>query len=309
MNMRKFGEMTPAEFVDGCDNPAVIRGTPMPATWDAALDPCKVWKIWPVSTFADASTFSAAPASGAAPLSTVLTWHVTGVDSCAASGSWVGDKATQGTQTIAGLNASARYTLTCNAASVPGSAVVRWTPPTHNTDGSLLTDLAGFAIQYGTDPNALNLGQDIPLALALPVAGSTVDRQFVIKGLAPGKTYYFTMTAYAKAGMSSARTDVVNKAVPAPKTYAKAVDVAITAPTVPKPPSLLMVRDVLAWSISPDYKSFGPMRLSVQVGTVALSTPCIAKQRILGTDYYAVPKSAVKFNVGVTASYVVAKCG
>lgn len=36
------------------------------------------------------------------------------------------------------------------ATTVRGSATLSWTPPTKNTDGSRLTDLAGYKIHYGT---------------------------------------------------------------------------------------------------------------------------------------------------------------
>src|SRR5690606_15160435 len=41
------------------------------------------------------------------------------------------------------------------AASGSGSARLSWTPPTENLDGSALTDLAGYVIQYGNSPDAL----------------------------------------------------------------------------------------------------------------------------------------------------------
>ena len=37
-----------------------------------------------------------------------------------------------------------------------GSATLSWMPPTENADGSALTDLAGYRIYYGRNPNTLN---------------------------------------------------------------------------------------------------------------------------------------------------------
>ena len=37
-----------------------------------------------------------------------------------------------------------------------GTATISWIPPTQNTDGSALTDLAGYRIYYGTSPSSLN---------------------------------------------------------------------------------------------------------------------------------------------------------
>src|SRR5581483_2849230 len=40
-------------------------------------------------------------------------------------------------------------------ASTSGSATVKWTAPTLNTDGSALTNLAGYYVKYGTSPTSL----------------------------------------------------------------------------------------------------------------------------------------------------------
>ncbi len=49
------------------------------------------------------------------------------------------------------------------------------------------------------------------------------------------------------------------------------------------------------------------MRLSAKVGTLRAITVCIPHQRIAGTSFYRVPKSAVSFSGGAT-DYVVAEC-
>ena len=43
-----------------------------------------------------------------------------------------------------------------------GSAVVDLTPPTQNTDGSALTDLAGMRVYYGTSASSLTQVLDLP---------------------------------------------------------------------------------------------------------------------------------------------------
>ena len=37
-----------------------------------------------------------------------------------------------------------------------GSATLDWTPVTQNTDGTVLTDLAGYKVYYGTSRTTLN---------------------------------------------------------------------------------------------------------------------------------------------------------
>ncbi len=74
-----------------------------------------------------------------------------------------------------------------------GSALLTWDAPTENTDGSPLTNLAGYTVHYGTRADALTT------RISVPGAGSTSQ---VIEQLTPG-TYYFAVTAYDIAGVES----------------------------------------------------------------------------------------------------------
>ena len=75
----------------------------------------------------------------------------------------------------------------------PGAATLSWTPPTQNTDGSALTNLAGYRIHYGT--SATTLTQSIQIANP----GLTT---YVIEDLSPG-TYYFAVRAFTSNGGES----------------------------------------------------------------------------------------------------------
>jgi hypothetical protein len=85
-----------------------------------------------------------------------------------------------------------------------GSATLSWTPPTENTDGSALTNLAGFKIYYGTSEGNYT---------------STVDlnnpglSSYMVENLAGGNTYYFVMTAYDSNGNESAYSVVGSKSI------------------------------------------------------------------------------------------------
>jgi hypothetical protein len=86
--------------------------------------------------------------------------------------------------------------------SVPattGSATLSWVPPTQNANGSVMTDLAGYHIYYGTTP-------DLEQSVTVSNAGLT---RYVLTGLAK-TTWYFAMTAYDSAGRESDRTVVAN---------------------------------------------------------------------------------------------------
>jgi len=85
-----------------------------------------------------------------------------------------------------------------------GSATVTVTPPTQNSDGSALTNLAGVAIYYGT--SASNLSQSVKLTASGPTS-------YTINNLATG-TWYFGGMAYTSAGTQSAMSSVVSAIIP-----------------------------------------------------------------------------------------------
>jgi hypothetical protein len=84
-----------------------------------------------------------------------------------------------------------------------GTATLTWVAPKLNTDGTILNNLAGYRIYYGTDANALN--QEID------VAGATTT-SYVVNGLAAG-TYYFAVSAYSSAGIQSDDSNEGSKAI------------------------------------------------------------------------------------------------
>lgn len=77
-----------------------------------------------------------------------------------------------------------------------GSVLLTWQAPRENTDESPLSDLAGFHIYWGTDPDAP--------AHTVSVGTQTLSYQF--SGLSPGM-YYFTTTAVNAKGIESALSD------------------------------------------------------------------------------------------------------
>jgi hypothetical protein len=89
------------------------------------------------------------------------------------------------------------------ADSSSGAASLEWIPPTENTDGSTLTNLAGYRIVYGI--SAAQLTQTIQV-------GNAGLSSYVVENLAPG-TYYFAVRAYTSTGAESANSNVVAKVV------------------------------------------------------------------------------------------------
>jgi hypothetical protein len=84
-----------------------------------------------------------------------------------------------------------------------GSATISWTAPTQNTDGSALTDLAGYEIRFG------QTASDLDSILTINGVGSQ-DR--VIENLTKG-TWYFSVAARNSQGLVSAHSDPVSKVI------------------------------------------------------------------------------------------------
>lgn len=78
------------------------------------------------------------------------------------------------------------------------SATVTWTAPAANTDGSPLTDLAGFKIYYWATGNEANP--------SVKTAAATAT-QDVVTGLNQNTTYYFEVAAYDTSFNESARSN------------------------------------------------------------------------------------------------------
>jgi hypothetical protein len=96
------------------------------------------------------------------------------------------------------------FTITVGTAQpATGSATLGWTDPTHNTNGSALTNLAGIHIYYGTSAAAMTHEITIP---------SASETSYTISGLTAG-TWYFGATAYTTAGVQSALSQIGSKTI------------------------------------------------------------------------------------------------
>jgi hypothetical protein len=84
-----------------------------------------------------------------------------------------------------------------------GSATLSWSPPTRKTDGSTLTNLAGYHITYGTSASSLSK----TITVSNPGVAS-----YVVENLTAG-TWYFAIKAYTSTGSESALSSTVSKSV------------------------------------------------------------------------------------------------
>jgi len=84
-----------------------------------------------------------------------------------------------------------------------GSVTLSWLPPTQNTDGSALSDLAGYRVYWGPAPG------NYPNSVTVPNAGLAT---YVVGQLTPA-VWHFAVTAYTNAGVESAYSNVASKTV------------------------------------------------------------------------------------------------
>lgn len=97
------------------------------------------------------------------------------------------------------------YSITVSSGSTTsGSATLSWVPPTENSNGTTLTNLAGYRIYYGTSASAMNR--------TIQVANAGLSR-YVVENLSSA-TWYFTVRAYTTAGVESAASNTATKTVP-----------------------------------------------------------------------------------------------
>lgn len=148
-----------------------------------------------------------------------LSWTTTNATSCTAagataSGTWSGAQALAGSVVVtpvgdpqAPLSADQTFTLSCSGAggttddsvSVTvvrvgtGTALVSWTPPTQNDDGSTLTDLDGYTVYFG--PSATNTPNQVVVtdgtATSLPISNL------------PSGEYFFRIKSRNSSGRES----------------------------------------------------------------------------------------------------------
>lgn len=87
--------------------------------------------------------------------------------------------------------------------TIYGSVTLSWTAPTYNTDGSVLTDLDGYRIYWGTTPGRYSN------SVTIENESITI---FVLQNIPVG-TYEFVATSFNSAGIESSYSNPVTKVV------------------------------------------------------------------------------------------------
>jgi hypothetical protein len=224
----------------------------------------------------------------------VLTWSTNpAAQSCAASGGWSGTKAATGTQTLASITASANYTLTCTWST--GSTTINWQAPTTNADGSVLTNLAGFRVYYGTSSTGLTNSMTVD---------DMTRRSATISSLIPG-TWYFAVRAFNIAQTESVNSNVGTRTVTASSSASAAKSVGITITATPPPATGYVTTSTNVWDVR--QRSDGVwVRVGV-VGQIALGRPCNTSFKV-GANHYRVSRSYVTLTSTPVSNYLVTYC-
>ena len=93
--------------------------------------------------------------------------------------------------------------ITTGCATADRSASLNWLPPTEKTDGSTLTDLAGYKIYWGQSP--VNLNNSVTL-------NDASITSYVVDELTRA-TWYFSTTAVDADGLESPFSNVATKTI------------------------------------------------------------------------------------------------
>lgn len=186
----------------------------------AAIVPVLAQTVTPT---AGTVTVTATPNSGKASVLPTVTWSTTpAASSCAGSGGssggasgWSATLGPSGSYTPpAALITTQTYTVTCTWSD--NAVTLSWNPPTENTDGTPLTNLASYNVYSGpaSPPGKI---------VASPAAGVT---SYTITGL-PAGTNYFAVTAVNSAQQESTLSNIVAKSTAATSSASATVTVTV----------------------------------------------------------------------------------
>jgi len=180
----------------GGNQAPTISGTPLTSVLQGTA-----YSFTPTGADADgnALTFSVANLPGWATFN-ASTGRVSGTPSAAQVG-------TYSNITISVSDGSASASLAAFSvqvvATATGSATLSWTPPTQNTDGSPLNNLAGYKVYWGTSQGTYTN------SVTVSTAGLS---SYVVDQLTPA-TWYFSVTAVNAVGVESGFSNVASKQV------------------------------------------------------------------------------------------------
>jgi hypothetical protein len=95
------------------------------------------------------------------------------------------------------------FAIKVNGPAASPTVSLAWTAPTLNEDGTVLSDLAGYTIVYGSSRTALDK--------SIRIANPGID-QYVLDSL-PAGTYYFGVKAFTSTGVESTTSNIVTRTI------------------------------------------------------------------------------------------------
>lgn len=161
-----------------------------------------------------------------------ITWATSpAATSCTASATpaktdWTGAKAAQGSGTLlTAVSATTSFALACNW---PGDqvALVTWEKPTQNNDGSPLTDLAGFRVQFGRASGDANMDQSVYLS-------DPARTSWTSSALSPAGPWFFGVKAFNSLGLESSLSSIATKTITLTNSLTRSMDIVIRFPGPP----------------------------------------------------------------------------
>ena len=173
-----------------------------------------------------------------------------------------------------------------------GVAVVSWSPPVTNTDGSTIPlsgdgSITETRVQYGTCASGGGFGTaQGQVVVAMPATSVEIN------SFTSGQTVCFRAFVRNTFGIESAASNVASKTFDPPK---------------PRPPVLVVV-DTVAYDIRLDRDLMA--RLGRDVGRVAAGTECSGTPLVVTrrAAYYVIDNASVSFNKEPRSSVIVARC-
>jgi hypothetical protein len=97
----------------------------------------------------------------------------------------------------------APFAIKVNGPAASPTVSLAWTAPTLNEDGTVLSDLAGYTIVYGSSRAALDK--------SIRIDNPGID-QYVLDSL-PAGTYYFGVKAFTSTGVESTTSNIVTRTI------------------------------------------------------------------------------------------------
>jgi hypothetical protein len=216
-----------------------------------------------------------------------LTWSAPWATSCAGSGGWGGAKAPTGSQTLPAITVSTTYALDC-VSSANTTAFLSWLAVTQNTDGTPLTNLAGYRVFEGPSVGSL--------ALRATTNASTLAYQ--AQNLPVGTTRYFGIAALTTQGAQSPMSNLMSLTTTPSQQASSSVTV-----NIPRAPTLT-VQAPTAYDVRLRWFKYV---LNKPVGQLPVGSPCYEDFELAG-GYFRVDRSAVTFTRKTNDPVIVAVC-